>query len=54
MELSEKLRDAMVPAVVVTLDPDEAELAGAFVEDAMDIEDAIASGVDLVDVDGVA
>jgi hypothetical protein len=46
-ELLNKLRDAMVPTIVVTLEPDEAERAGAFVEDAIGEEDALASSADL-------
>lgn len=47
-ELTRKLNEAMVPGAVVTLDPDEAERAGAFVEDALSELDALASAVDLV------
>lgn len=46
-ELLNKLRDAMVPTIVVTLEPDEAERAGAFAEDAIGEEDALASAEDL-------
>lgn len=46
-ELLNKLRDAMVPTIVVTLEPDEAERAGAFVEEALGEEDALASSADL-------
>ena len=35
-----KLIDAEIPGAVVEFDPDEAEQAGAFVEDAMSEEDA--------------
>lgn len=50
--LKQKLRDAMVPGHVVTCDPEEAERAGAFVEDALDSQDALASAMDLVLIDG--
>jgi len=50
--LTQKLGDAMVPGHAVTFDPEEAERAGAFVEDALDEDDARASAVDLVLIDG--
>jgi hypothetical protein len=43
----EKLRDLVVPGVVLVLDPEEADTCGAFVEDALSEEDALASTVDL-------
>lgn len=49
MELSkeelvmEKLRDANTPGAVVEFDPDEAEMAGCFVETALSEEDALDS-----------
>lgn len=49
--LSEKLTDAMTPGFVVDFDPDEAERAGAFTEDALSEADALESSVDLVDVE---
>lgn len=36
-----KLRDANVPGAVVEFDPDEAELAGCFEENALTEEDAM-------------
>lgn len=36
----QKLIDAEIPGAIVEFDPDEAEQAGAFVEDAMSEEDA--------------
>ena len=47
--LREKLADAMTPGYQVEFDPDEAERAGAFVEDALSEADAAESGIDLVD-----
>lgn len=45
--LAEKLKDAMVPGVVVELDPNEAERIGAFEEDALSEADAKESVIDL-------
>lgn len=45
--LAGKLSDAMTPGFVAECDPAEAERAGAFVEDAMSLDDAIASSIDL-------
>ena len=50
--LREKLTDAQTPGYQVELDPEEAERAGAFVEDALSEEDAADSNADLVEVDG--
>jgi hypothetical protein len=47
--LAEKLTDALTPGVVVEFDPEEAERAGAFFEDALSEQDAAESTVDLVD-----
>lgn len=44
-----KLRDAMTPGFVSEFDPDEAEFAGAFVEDSMPEEDAFESAFDTAD-----
>jgi hypothetical protein len=38
----------MEPRSVVSMDPDEAELAGAFEEDALSSEDAWQSSIDLM------
>lgn len=38
--LAQKLEDASIAGSTVTFDPDEASLAGAFVEDALSPEDA--------------
>jgi hypothetical protein len=46
--LHEKLADALIPGFQAEFAPDEAELAGAFVEDALSEQDAVESGVDLV------
>ena len=48
----EKLVDALMPGFQVEFDPDEAERAGAFVEDALSEQDAAESCDDLVEVDG--
>ena len=47
--LAEKLADAMVPGAIVEFDPEEAERAGAFVEDALSESDALESDIDLID-----
>lgn len=47
--LAEKLTDAMVPGAIVEFDPEEAERAGAFVEDALSESDALESDIDLID-----
>ena len=47
--VTRKLADAETPGAVVEFDPEEAELAGAFQEDALTEEDAIESAVDLTD-----
>ncbi|MDD2660660.1 MAG: hypothetical protein PHY54_13430 [Methylococcales bacterium] len=44
--LAEKFVDAMTPGAVVEFEPEEAEQAGAFFEDALDEEDAFASVID--------
>ena len=44
--IREKLMDAMTPGFQAEFDPDEAEQAGAFFEDALSEEDAMASDVD--------
>jgi hypothetical protein len=47
--LHEKLADATTPGFQVEFDPDEADRAGAFVEDALSEQDAIASSDDMTD-----
>jgi hypothetical protein len=47
--LREKLTDALTPGYQTEFDPDEAERAGAFVEDALSEQDAAASTADLVE-----
>ena len=47
--LREKLFDALTPGYQAEFDPDEAEQAGAFVEDALSEQDATESDIDLVD-----
>ncbi|MBD8829008.1 hypothetical protein [Pseudomonas sp. CFBP 13602] len=44
--LNEKLADAMVPGFEVEFDPDEAEQAGSFQEDALSVQDATDSSGD--------
>jgi hypothetical protein len=46
--LAEKLTDALTPGMVVEFDPEQAEQAGAFVEDALSEQDAAESSLDLV------
>jgi hypothetical protein len=47
--LRDKLTDLLVPGYSVEFDPDEAEQAGAFQEDALSEQDAAESCLDLVD-----
>ncbi|MDD5706001.1 MAG: hypothetical protein PHR35_08755 [Kiritimatiellae bacterium] len=47
--VDEKLADALVPGFLAEFSPDEADLAGAFVENAMSERDALDSADDLVD-----
>lgn len=44
--VDEKLADAMTPGFVVEFDPNEADRAGCFQEDALDERDAAESGID--------
>jgi len=46
--LLEKLDDSLIPGFQVEFDPEEAERAGAFVEDALSEQDALESGIDLL------
>lgn len=41
--IAEKMRDAMVPGFEATFDPEQAQYAGAFEEDALTAADATAS-----------
>lgn len=41
-----KLADLDTPGAVVEMDPEEAELAGAFVEDALSVDDAREAATD--------
>ena len=52
--LADKLNDAMTPGFEVEFDPDEAEHAGAFQEDALTEADALDSCMDLTDEEHVA
>ena len=45
--LNEKLRDTLTPGFAAEFDPDEAQRAGAFVEDALSETDAADSAPDL-------
>ena len=45
--IHEKLRDALTPGFAAEFDPDEAQRAGAFVEDALSEADALDSAPDL-------
>ena len=45
--ISQSLADLTVPGVIVELDPDEADRAGAFLDDALDEEAAWESNADL-------
>ncbi len=49
--LNEKLRDAQTPGFEVEFDPEEAENAGAFEEDALSEADALESSTDWVSLD---
>lgn len=50
--LIEKLSDAeSTPGLKVEFDPDEAEKAGAFEEDAVSEDDALDSSADLMDIE---
>ena len=50
-QIIQKLTDAMVPGAMVEFDPEEAERAGAFVEDALSESDALESDIDLLEND---
>lgn len=52
--LREKLTDILTPGYEAEFDPDEAEQAGAFGEDALSQQDAAESCLDLVDASTVA
>lgn len=47
----EKLTDSLIPGLQVEFDPEEAERAGAFVEDALSEADALESSIDLLDAE---
>jgi hypothetical protein len=48
--VTEKMSDVMTPGYQAEFDPDEAEEAGAFIEDALSEKDALDSDIDLVAV----
>lgn len=45
--VGEKLADAMIPGYQAEFDPEEAEAAGAFFEDALSEEEALESAADI-------
>lgn len=45
----EKLKDSLTPGYEAEFDPEEAEAAGAFMEDALSEQDAEESNIDLID-----
>ncbi|MCU7799621.1 MAG: conjugal transfer protein TraD [gamma proteobacterium symbiont of Lucinoma myriamae] len=45
----EKLKDSLTPGYKAEFDPEEAEAAGAFMEDALSEQDAEESNIDLID-----
>jgi len=45
----QKLNDANTPGFVVEVDPEEADLLGAFIEDALNEQDALDSRFDRLD-----
>jgi hypothetical protein len=47
--LMRKLSDAEVPGSIIEFDPDEADQAGAFLDDAITAEDALSSAPDLAE-----
>ena len=49
--LHEKLIDALTPGCQIEFDPDEAFKAGAFFEDALSEQDALASDIDAMNGD---
>lgn len=49
--ISDKLTDALTPGYQAEFDPEEAERAGAFIEDALTEQDAAESGDDLADLE---
>ncbi|OJW51145.1 MAG: conjugal transfer protein TraD [Alphaproteobacteria bacterium 41-28] len=47
--VAEKLKDALTPGYQAEFDPEEADQAGAFLEDALSEQDAMESDADLMD-----
>jgi hypothetical protein len=47
--VTEKLQDALTPGYQAEFDPEEADQAGAFFEDALSEQDAMESDADLMD-----
>ena len=52
--LRDKLTDILIPGYAAEFDPDEAEQAGAFEEDALGQQDAAESSLDLGDLRAAA
>lgn len=49
--LQQKLLDAQIPGFKAQFEPHEAEMVGAFAEDALNENDALGSVIDLLEVD---
>lgn len=47
--LEAKLKYAMTPGTIIELDPDEAEMMGAFEEDALTEQEALDGAIDICD-----
>lgn len=47
IDVAEKLEAIMTPGIVAEMEPDEADIAGAFPDDSMSIEDALAASQDM-------
>lgn len=47
--LEEKMKDALTPGVEIECSPEEAQKAGAFIEDALTEDDAAESSIDLLE-----
>lgn len=48
--INQKLVDVLTPGAFIEFDPQEAERAGAFADDAVDVQDAAESAPDLPDL----
>jgi hypothetical protein len=47
IDVSDKLEAIMTPGIVAEMEPDEADIAGAFPDDSMSIEDALEASQDM-------